>query len=130
VTALALNSRREDRGVIAPRFGSAPAKSVAAALAAGELVADKLPAAPSRLAPPGAVPRVTLAAAAAGGMAARDGELPGPAAAVAVAAALGSAALGVRLRAAAARRFGSDLPGAFIEDAAAAALAWLGARRR
>jgi uncharacterized membrane protein len=42
--------------------------------------------------------------------------------------ALGSAALGTRLRALAARRLGSDLPGAFIEDAAAGTLAWLGAR--
>jgi uncharacterized membrane protein len=35
-----------------------------------------------------------------------------------------------RIRALAARRFGSDLPGAFAEDALAATLAWLGARRR
>ncbi|WP_433559967.1 hypothetical protein ACQPWY_18335 [Pseudonocardia xinjiangensis] len=40
-----------------------------------------------------------------------------------------AAALGVRLRAAAARRFGSDKPGAFAEDAIATLLGWLGARR-
>jgi hypothetical protein len=37
--------------------------------------------------------------------------------------------LGVHLRAAAQRRFGSDRPGAVAEDAIAAALGWLGARR-
>jgi uncharacterized membrane protein len=40
-----------------------------------------------------------------------------------------AAALGTRLRALAARRFGSDLPGAFAEDAVAGTLAWPGARR-
>ncbi len=129
VTALALTSRRKDRGAIASRCGSRLGKAVTAALTLGELVADKLPAAPSRLAAPGLVPRVALAAAAAAGMAARDGERPEPAAAVAAVAALGSAAAGIRLRALAARRFGSDLPGAFIEDAIAGALAWLGTRR-
>jgi uncharacterized membrane protein len=63
-------------------------------------------------------------------MAVRDGELPASAVAVAAVSALGSAALGIRLRALAARRFGSDLPGAFVEDALAATLAWLFIRRR
>ena len=75
-------------------------------------------------------PRFTLAATAAAGVAVRDGELPAPAVAVAAVSALGSAALGIRLRALAARRFGSDLPGAFVEDALADTLAWLGTRRR
>ncbi|HEX5300831.1 MAG TPA: hypothetical protein VFW50_27955 [Streptosporangiaceae bacterium] len=129
LTALALTSRRGDRGVIASRSGAQSGKALIACLAAGELAADKLPSVPSRLAAPGIVPRVTLAATAGAGMAARAGELPGPAAAVAAVTALGSAALGVRLRAAAARRLGSDLPGAFVEDALTGAMAWLGTRR-
>jgi uncharacterized membrane protein len=129
ITALALSSRRGDRGVIASRCGAPAGRVVTALLAAGELVADKLPATPSRLGPPGAIPRTALAAAAAAGMATRDGERPEPAAAVAAVTALSSAALGLRLRTAAARRFGSDLPAALIEDVAAGILAWLGTRR-
>ncbi len=129
LTALALTSRRSDRGVIASRAGSRPGQIVTPLLAAGELTADKLPSAPSRLAAPGLVARIALAATAAAGMAMRDGERPEPAAAVAAVTAAGSAVLGVRLRALAARRLGSDLPGAFTEDALAGTLAWLGARR-
>lgn len=130
ITALALTSRRGDRGPVAPRAGSRPGRAVTVLLAAGELAADKLPSAPSRLAPPGSIPRTALAATAAAGMAARDGERPEPAAVVAAVTALGSAAAGLRLRALAARRLGSDLPGALAEDALAGLLAWLGARRR
>lgn len=129
ITALALTSRRQDRGAIAPRLGSRPGRAVTAGMAAVELIMDKLPFTPGRLAAPGIVPRLALAAATAAGMAARDGDRPAPAATVAAATALGSAVLGVRLRAVAVRRFGSDRPGAFIEDAIAASLAWLGARR-
>jgi uncharacterized membrane protein len=102
---------------------------VTASLAICELIATSFRPARSRLAPPGP-PRFTLAATAAAGMAVRDGELPASAVAVAAVSALGSAALGIRLRALAARRFGSDLPGAFVEDALADTLAWLGTRRR
>jgi len=129
ITALALTSRREDHGVIAARLGSRPGQAVSAGLAAVELTMDKLPSTPSRLGARGLIPRIALAAISAAGIAARDGERPEPAAAVAAVAALGSAALGNRLRALAARRFGSDRPGAFIEDAVAGTLAWLGARR-
>jgi len=130
ITALALTSRRDDRGVIASRAGSRPGQVVAPLLAAGELTADKLPSTPSRLGAQGLIPRIALAAIAAAGMATRDGERPEPAAAVAAVTAFGGAALGVRFRALAARRLGSDLPGAFAEDALAGTLAWLGARRR
>jgi uncharacterized membrane protein len=135
ITALALTSRGEDRGVFLARLGSRPGQAVAAGLAAVELTMDKLPSTPSRLAARGLIPRIVLAATSAAGMAARDGERPEPATATAAAAAvaavtaLGSAALGTRLRALAARRLGSDRPGAFIEDAVAGTLAWLGARR-
>jgi uncharacterized membrane protein len=130
ITALALTSRPGDRGVIASRAGSRPGHIVTPLAAAGELTADKLPATPSRLGARGLIPRIALAAVAAAGMAMRDGKRPEPAAAVAAVTAASSAALGVRLRALAARRLGSDLPGAFTEDALAATLAWLGARRR
>jgi uncharacterized membrane protein len=129
ITALALTSRRGDRGAIASRCGTPAGRIVTALAAVGELVTDKLPATPSRLGAPGTVPRIALAAAAAAGVATRDGERPEPAAVVAAAAALGSAALGVQLRTAAARHFGTDQPGAFIEDAIAGTLAWLGTRR-
>jgi uncharacterized membrane protein len=48
---------------------------------------------------------------------------------VGLVAAVATAFLAVRARAAAAERFGSDRPGAVVEDALAALLAWLGARR-
>ena len=43
--------------------------------------------------------------------------------------AVGSAVLFSQLRGVAADRFGSDKPGAFIEDGLAALLGWFGARR-
>ena len=129
VTALAFTSSPADDGPVLSRLGSRPGKVAVGAAAVGELVADQLPATPSRLAAPGLAPRLTLAAAAASGMARRDGERRAPAALVATAMALVGAVLGVRLRAAAAGRFGSDKPGAFAEDGLAAALAWVGTRR-
>jgi uncharacterized membrane protein len=130
ITALALTSRPGDRGVIASRAGSRPGHVATPLAAVAELTADKLPSTPSRLGARGLIPRIALAATAAAGMAIRDGERPEPAAAVAAVAALAGAALGVRFRALAARRLGSDLPGAFAEDALAGTLAWLGGRRR
>jgi len=117
--------------------------------AAGELVADKLPQAPSRTAPPGLVSRLAAAAgvgfivirrsgpdrSAPGGVDASPSEAsgtqPGPAAA-AVAAAVGAAVstmwLGTRWRQLAASWFGDDLPGAVLEDAWALTLAWAAIR--
>ena len=59
----------------------------------------------------------------------RDGHDPVLPAFVGAAAAIGAALLGARLRGVASQRFGSDKPGAFLEDGIAAALGWLGARR-
>jgi uncharacterized membrane protein len=129
VGAVALTSMRGDRGAIASGLGSRPGTAVSGVLAAGELVADKLPFVPSRLAPPALAPRVLLGGSSAAAVARRDGHDPVLPALVAAASALGSALLAVRLRAAAAQRFGSDKPGAFLEDGLAAALGWLGARR-
>jgi uncharacterized membrane protein len=64
-------------------------------------------------------------AAAAAARAGEDQDLP---ALLGAGAALVSAAVGIRLRAVARERLGSDLPGALAEDAVAALLGWLGAR--
>jgi uncharacterized membrane protein len=99
-------------------------KATAALAAAGEIAADQLPSAPSRLAPPGLASRVG-AAAAAGVIIARRGPGDAGAAEVAacVAAATGTAVattwLGVKWRAWASARFGRDWIGASLEDAAA-----------
>jgi len=130
LAAVALTSRPDDAGTLASRLGGRTATALSSLAAAGELVADKLPNVPSRLAPLGLVPRVAAGAASAVAVARRDGHdstLPGL---VGAAVAIGTAVLGVRLRAAAQRRFGSDRPGAIAEDLLAAALGWLGARRR
>jgi uncharacterized membrane protein len=129
VTAVALTSSRGDRGVLASALGSTAGKAVTGVMAVGELVADKLPTTPSRLAPPALAPRALLGGTAAAAEARRDGQDAILPALVAATSALGAAVLGARLRGVAARRFGSDLPGAFLEDGVAAALGWWGARR-
>jgi uncharacterized membrane protein len=129
ITAIALSSRRDDAGTVASRLSGRTGGALTAVAAAGELVLDKLPVVPSRLAPQGLAPRVALGATAAGAAARRDGHDSGLPGLVGAAAAVGSALLGVRLRSAAQHRFGSDRPGAVAEDALAALLAWLGARR-
>jgi uncharacterized membrane protein len=62
-------------------------------------------------------------------VATRDGDDPAVPAVVGLVTAVAAAMLAVRARAAAARAFGSDLPGALAEDAIAGLLAWSGARR-
>jgi uncharacterized membrane protein len=130
LAAVALTSGPGDRGRLAPRLGSTVGTTATGALAAGELVIDKLPSTPSRLSPPALGPRALLGGSSAAAMASRDGHDPVLPALVGVASALGASVLGVRLRSAAGRRFGSDRPGAFLEDGLAAALGWWGARRR
>ncbi|MDD7964430.1 hypothetical protein [Actinomycetospora lemnae] len=126
--ALAWRARPGDRGA-AGVLGSRVGRGAATLAALGEASGDKHPAIPSRTAAPGLAPRLALAAGDAGAAARRDGREGGPGALVAAAAALGAAFGGQRLRAIAADRFGSDLPGAFAEDALAAGLAWWGAGR-
>ncbi|HEV7204761.1 MAG TPA: hypothetical protein VGN18_09120 [Jatrophihabitans sp.] len=91
--------------------------------AAGELVGDKLPVAPSRTEPPGLGARLALGAATAGLLATRRGERPALPAVVGLLAAAGTTFAGPPARAAAAARFGSDLPGALTEDVLAVGLA-------
>jgi uncharacterized membrane protein len=122
-------------------LGSVWAKALVTAGALGELVGDKLPAAPDRLSPRGLAGRVLLAALTGQVVARRAwpprpgdpgpadpdlaGNLAGPAAATAAAVgtALAAAWLGSHWRRVAARHFGRDWPGAVLEDAAALSLA-------
>jgi uncharacterized membrane protein len=130
VTALAATSTSESPGRVASRLGGRTGTVLSGLAAAGELVADKLPATPSRLNPTGLAPRAALGATSAAALARRDGDDPVLAGLVGLAAATAAAVLGVRWRAAAQRRWGTDRPGALLEDAAAAILAYAGARRR
>jgi len=103
-----------------------PAARPAAALAdAGELVADKLPATPSRLEPPGLAGRVVSASLAAAVLARSGHRRPLPAMAVASAAALAAAKVCHDARAALARHL-PDPAVAVAEDALAIGLAALG----
>jgi uncharacterized membrane protein len=108
-------------------------KAVAGLAATGEIAADKLPNAPSRLSPPGLGSRL-VAAAASGVVIARrapgddsPAQLAGCVAA-GVGAALATSWLGSRWRAWAAERFGRDWIGAVMEDATAVTLASAAAR--
>jgi uncharacterized membrane protein len=129
LAAVALTSRSDDAGPLASRLGGRTGSALSSVAAAGELVADKLPGVPSRLAPLGLIPRATFGATSAAAVAGRDGHDPTLPGLVGAAAAVGMAVLGVHLRAAAQRRFGSDRPGAVAEDVLAALLGWVGARR-
>jgi uncharacterized membrane protein len=129
IAAVAWTSRPDDAGAVASRLGGRTGGALTGLAAAGELVADKLPGVPSRLGLPGLAPRVATGATSAAAVARRDGHDPALPGLVGAAAAVAAAVLGVRLRAAAARRFGSDRPGAVAEDVLAGLLGWLGARR-
>jgi uncharacterized membrane protein len=129
VAALALTSSPASPGPIASRLGGRTGTALSSLAAVGELVADQLPTTPSRLNAAGLVPRAALGATSAAALARRDGRDSALAGLVGLGAAIGAAVLGVRWRAAAQRRWGSDRPGALLEDAAAALLAYSGARR-
>jgi uncharacterized membrane protein len=129
ITSLAATSTAEDRGAVAGRLGGRVGTTLSALAAVGELVGDKLPAAGSRTMLPSLLARAATGAVSAGGAAARDGEAPLVPGVVGLAGAVAVTFLGPRARAGAARLLGSDLPGAFTEDALAALLGWLGARR-
>jgi uncharacterized membrane protein len=105
-----------------PQLTGQAARASALLGAAGELVTDKLPSTPSRLAPAGLGARLALAAAA-GAVLARGAKDPVlPAVAVAAAAALASAKVGHDARAAAAKRI-PPLAAAAAEDTMALSLA-------
>ncbi len=125
-TAVVLTARPTDPG---PAARAGRGRLLAVALAAAELVADKLPVTPPRTQPAGLLPRLGAGAGSATAVAQRDGRAPAAAAAVGTLAAASAAVLASRARALAARRLGSDLPGALLEDVLAALLAWWGTRR-
>lgn len=129
LAAVALTSSTRDPGPLAPRLGGRAGTAIVALLAAGELVVDKLPVTPSRLAAPALVSRLALGASSALAVAQREGRPTAVPAVAGAAGAVAAAVLGARWRAFAARRFGSDLPGALLEDAATALLGWAAARR-
>lgn len=107
-------------------LSSRPAHIATAVMAAGEAVADKLPATPSRLQPPALAARVAFGAVAGALLGRRYGADGASSTLTAVAGALGAAAgsfAGARWRTAASAKFGPDLPGALIEDAVTAGLA-------
>ncbi len=107
-------------------------KAVAGLAAAGEISADKLPNAPSRLDPPGLASRLAGAAAAGAIIARRTGDDSPAQVAGCVAASVGAAVatawLGSRWRSWAGSRFGHDWIGAVMEDATAVSLATAAAR--
>jgi len=129
IAAVALTSTAKDPDPLVARLGGRGGSGVTAVAALGELVADKLPVVPSRLGPPGLAPRVALGAASTAALARRAREPAPLPALVGAAGAVGGAVAGSRWRALAHRRFGSDRPGALIEDAVAALLAWYATRR-
>ena len=98
------------------------------AAAAGELVVDKLPGTPSRLAPRGIIPRLALGALAAGLSAQTRQASWLLASAIGASSAAVAARLGHDVRARLARR-APDLPVALAEDALAIAAAAAGASR-
>ena len=104
-----------------------PARITAGLATLGELVVDKLPKTPSRLAPPGLAARVALAAASGVLIARAAGQPVIPAALVAAAAAVASARVGHDLRALASTRV-PPFAAAVTEDVVAIGLAALAAR--
>jgi uncharacterized membrane protein len=143
MAALALTSRASAHRQPDRTLAKSWVKGAIALGAVQELVMDKLPRTPSRLIPPSFVARVAVGSGV-GVIAARRAEfeepVPGATAAeaaagekrrllvmvaVSTAAAIGTTLLGARYRAFASNRFGTDWPGALVEDAAAIALsAW------
>ncbi|WP_405592170.1 hypothetical protein [Streptomyces sp. NBC_01190] len=129
VAAVALTTDSSATGRPGSLLAGRKATAVSVTAALGELVGDKLPRTPSRLAPGGLLPRLALGAFAATLLAAR--ERPGapalpllPAAAIGATAAFAGARAGARWRQAAADRGLPDWPAALLEDAATLALAW------
>jgi uncharacterized membrane protein len=108
-------------------FAARPVRVVAALGVTGELVVDKLPNTPSRLAPPGLLARVALGAVAGAVIARASRRRLVPAMVVAATAAVVSARVGHDLRAAASTRV-PPLAAAIGEDAIAIGLAVAAAR--
>lgn len=109
-------------------LGKSKVRNSVIVAAAGELVGDKLPKTPSRLQPPGLVLRVLLGAGGGAVLAQRHNESQRVHALIGATGALAGSFGGARYRTAMARVFGSDWPGAVIEDVLAAGLAFVSVR--
>jgi uncharacterized membrane protein len=120
IAAVSLSSTRDERPL-----GNPVAKVLLGLLAVGELVLDKSPKAPNRLEPRGLAGRIVFGGVSAGLLARRHGTSPIPQAVVGMAASLTAAFAGHWSRSRLAERFGSDLPGALIEDGVVQSLAWV-----
>jgi uncharacterized membrane protein len=120
IAAVGLSSARDERPL-----GNPLAKVLVSLLAAGELVLDKSPKAPDRLERRGLAGRMVFGGASAGLLARRDNTSPIPQVVVGMAAAVMAAFAGHWGRSRLAGRFGSDLPGALIEDGVVQSLAWM-----
>ncbi len=130
ITAVTLTAgRREPRGGGALGLLAGPrAHVVVPVLAAGELVADKLPKTPSRTEPGGLLARAVTAALAAAALAERAGRSARFPAVLAAGTAVGAAYAGRRWRAFAQSRGWPDPAAAVAEDLTAAGLAWAAVR--
>lgn len=105
------------------------ARLATAGMVAGELVADKLPGAPSRFAPQAIAARVVIGAVGGSALAWRDATSCPAGAAIGGLGALVGAAVGLRWRTAVKDRGWPDLPAALAEDAAALGGAYRAGRR-
>lgn len=103
---------------------------VSGLLVVGELVADKVPSAPSRLDGQALVPRLVLGATGAAALAWRDGNNRAVAALAGVAGAVLGSVAGLRYRTTVKQRGLPDLPAALAEDAVAVLLARSAGRAR
>ena len=99
-------------------LGFAATPYIVSALAIGELIADKLPAAPSRKAPPGLIGRIVTGALSGAAVGAGQGALTGGMIA-GVVGALAGTFVGYEARVRLARLAGKDFPIALLEDAIA-----------
>jgi uncharacterized membrane protein len=120
ITALALTTPRTRSWLTKPWVGR-----VTGLASVVELVGDKLPQTPSRFAPPGLVSRL-VGGAVGGALLARRSGRPASLVLTALIGLIGAvigALLGSRWRSLAARRLGTDWPGAVLEDVVALATA-------
>lgn len=117
LAALAVTSTRTRGGSAVTRPWVA---KLAALASAAEFVGDKLPGVPSRLKPAGGAPRLVIGALSGGVLAHREGNsraVTALSAGIGVASAVAGIKAGVSWRGWASDKFGSDVPGALIEDA-------------
>jgi uncharacterized membrane protein len=127
LTAVALTTPPDRRRDWVARFGSRWGRVLTVLRALGEIVADKSPKVPSRLAPPGLGPRIVLGGLAAAALARREGEPAAVPVALAIAAAVGASVVGARWRAYVHERGGSTLASAVAEDLIVVGLATMAA---